>query len=83
MFERRYEAGFEHANHVLGLLAEAASDLLCACDLSLVKQCQNPACVLFFYDTTKNHARHWCSMNLCGNRSKVAAHYRRHRKRRT
>ena len=83
MFERRYEAGFEHANQVLGLLAEAASDLLCACDLSLVKQCQNPACVLFFYDTTKNHARHWCSMNLCGNRSKVAAHYRRHRTRRT
>ena len=83
MFERRYEAGFEHANQVLGLLAEAASDLLCACDLSLVKQCQNPACVLFFYDTTKNHARHWCSMDLCGNRSKVAAHYRRHRKRRT
>jgi predicted RNA-binding Zn ribbon-like protein len=83
MFERRYEAGFEDANHVLGLLAEAASDLLCACDLSLVKQCQNPACVLFFYDTTKNHARHWCSMDLCGNRSKVAAHYRRHRKRRT
>lgn len=83
MFERRYEAGFEDANHVLGLLAEAASDLLCRCNLSLVKQCQNPACVLFFYDTTKNHARHWCSMDLCGNRSKVAAHYRRHRKRRT
>ena len=83
MFERRYEAGFEDANHVLGLLAEAASDLLCTCNLSLVKQCQNPACVLFFYDTTKNHARHWCSMDLCGNRSKVAAHYRRHRKRRT
>jgi predicted RNA-binding Zn ribbon-like protein len=82
MFERRYEAGFEDATHVLGLLAEAASDLLCACDLSLVKQCQNPACVLFFYDTTKNHARHWCSMDLCGNRSKVAAHYRRHRKHR-
>ena len=82
-FERRYETGFEDANQVLGLLAEGASDLLCACDLSLVKKCQNPACVLFFYDTTKNHARHWCSMNLCGNRSKVAAHYRRHRKHRT
>ena len=63
----------------LGLLAEAASDLLCRCDSSLIKKCQNPACVLFFYDTTKNHARHWCSMSLCGNRSKVAAHYHRHR----
>jgi predicted RNA-binding Zn ribbon-like protein len=33
--------------------------------------------VLFFYDTTKNHARRWCSMAFCGNRHKVAAHYRR------
>jgi predicted RNA-binding Zn ribbon-like protein len=67
------------AHQLLGLLAEAASDLLCTCDLSLIKRCQNPACVLFFYDTTKNHARHWCSMSVCGNRSKVAAHYHRHR----
>jgi predicted RNA-binding Zn ribbon-like protein len=39
--------------------------------------------VLLFYDTTKNHARHWCSMSLCGNRHKVAAHYRRRRSPRT
>ena len=78
-FERGYQAESREANQLLGLLAEAASDLLCRCDFSLIKKCQNPACVLFFYDTTKNHARHWCSMSLCGNRSKVAAHYRRHR----
>lgn len=78
-FERSYLADSQEANQLLGLLAEAATNLLCACDLSLVKKCQNLACVLFFYDTTKNHARHWCSMTLCGNRSKVAAHYRRHR----
>ena len=82
-FERKYRTEFEGVNMLLGLLAEAASDLLCACNLSLIKKCQNPACVLFFYDTTKNHARHWCSMSLCGNRSKVAAHYHRHRKRQT
>jgi predicted RNA-binding Zn ribbon-like protein len=78
-FERGVQAESQDANQLLGLLAEAASDLLCTCDLSLIKKCQNPACVLFFYDTSKNHARHWCSMSLCGNRSKVAAHYRRHR----
>ena len=80
-FERTYQQEFTDSDQLLGLLAEAASDLLVRCDVSLVKKCQNPACVLFFYDTTKNHARHWCSMNLCGNRSKVAAHYQRHRKR--
>lgn len=80
VFERKFQSGREDGNQVLGFLAEAASDLLVTCDLSLIKQCQNPQCVLFFYDTTKNHARHWCSMGLCGNRSKVAAHYHRHRK---
>ncbi len=78
-FERGYQAESQEANQLLGLLAEAASNLLCRGDFSLIKKCQNPACVLFFYDTTKNHARHWCSMTICGNRSKVAAHYRRHR----
>ena len=78
-FERGFQVEFQDANQLLGLLAEAASTLLCTCDFSLIKKCQNPACVLFFYDTTKNHTRHWCSMGLCGNRSKVAAHYRRHR----
>ena len=77
-FEQGYLAESQEANQVLGLLGEAAMNLLCRCEHSLIKKCQNPLCVLFFYDTTKNHARHWCSMTICGNRSKVAAHYRRH-----
>lgn len=79
-FERVFRAESQDHRRLMGLLAETASDLLCTCDLALIRKCQNPACVLFFYDTTKNHARHWCSMSLCGNRSKVAAHYRRHRR---
>ena len=82
-FERRYQTQSRTAPNVLGLLAESAADLLTTCDLSLIKKCHNPACVLFFYDTTKNHARHWCSMSMCGNRHKVAAHYRRNRKSRS
>lgn len=62
---------------ILGALAEAAADLLSNRDLSLVKRCKNSTCILYFYDTTKNHTRSWCSMGLCGNRMKVAAHYRR------
>jgi predicted RNA-binding Zn ribbon-like protein len=80
-FERTYETRSDNGQNLLALLAEGASDLLCHGDLKLVKKCQNPSCVLFFYDTTKNHARRWCSMSLCGNRRKVAAHYHRHRKR--
>ena len=63
-------------------IADSASDLLCHADLSLVKRCENAACVLYFYDQTKNHARRWCSMNICGNRMKVAAFYERQKRQR-
>jgi len=78
--ERHFYSPTQGPAHLLALLAEAASDLLCGVDLALVKKCRNQACILFFYDTTKNHTRQWCSMSLCGNRMKVAAHYRRQRK---
>ena len=78
-FERRYHVETEKAIHLLTPIAESASDLLAHCDRTLIKKCKNRACILFFYDTTKNHARQWCSMNICGNRMKVAAHYRRTR----
>jgi len=76
-FEKAFRDASQDANRLLTVLAGQAADLLTTSDLALIKKCQNPACVLYFYDTTKNHARHWCSMSLCGNRSKVAAHYRR------
>jgi len=76
-FERRFHSQGENAESLLTPLAEAAAELLCARDRTLVKKCRNNACILYFYDTTKNHARQWCSMGLCGNRMKVAAHYKR------
>ena len=79
-FERGFHFQDEQTPRLLIPLAEAASDLLCSCDRSLIKKCRNISCVLYFYDTTKNHARNWCSMQLCGNRMKVAAHYRKKRK---
>ena len=80
LFERHFHSTTQGAAHILALLAEAASNLLCTKDFTLVKKCRNQFCILYFYDTTKNHARQWCSMSLCGNRMKVAAHYRRQRK---
>ncbi len=78
-FEQRFHSVASPAQNILAPLAEAASDLLCRADFTLIKKCGNPACILYFYDTTKNHARNWCSMQMCGNRMKVAAHYRRSR----
>jgi predicted RNA-binding Zn ribbon-like protein len=69
-------------NQPLDLLvpvAEAAADLLCHADLSRVRRCAHPACVLYFLDTTKNGTRRWCDMRTCGNRANAAAYYSRRR----
>ena len=57
---------------LLGPLAEAVASLLADGDFALVRQCEHPDCILWFYDRTKAHKRRWCSMALCGNRYKAA-----------
>ncbi|HYM02392.1 MAG TPA: CGNR zinc finger domain-containing protein [Stellaceae bacterium] len=60
-------------------IADAIGDLVCNADFRLVKTCEGPACTVMFYDCTKAHSRRWCSMALCGNRAKAAAHRAKHR----
>ncbi|MFC7518543.1 CGNR zinc finger domain-containing protein [Herbaspirillum sp. GCM10030257] len=57
---------------LLGPVAEAVAQLLAECNFALVKKCEHPECILWFYDRTKSHKRRWCSMALCGNRHKAA-----------
>lgn len=38
------------------------------------RKCANPTCPLHFVDTSRAGTRRWCSMDLCGNRSKVRRH---------
>jgi predicted RNA-binding Zn ribbon-like protein len=57
---------------LLGPLAEAVAQLLVEGDFALVRQCEHPDCILWFYDRTKSHKRRWCSMAVCGNRYKAA-----------
>jgi predicted RNA-binding Zn ribbon-like protein len=78
-FQRRFAIELTAPSDALAPLAEAVGDLLCHADLGLVRRCENPRCVLYFYDTSRNHSRRWCSMTMCGNRAKVAAHYQRRR----
>ena len=60
-------------------VAEAIGDLVCHEDFTLVRTCEGPGCTLVFYDRTKAHARRWCSMAVCGNRAKAAAHRAKNR----
>ncbi|HEX9136750.1 MAG TPA: CGNR zinc finger domain-containing protein [Nitrospirota bacterium] len=59
-------------------VAYSAANFFATVDYSAVRKCEDPKCILFFYDTSKNHSRRWCSMELCGNRAKVAAYRKRH-----
>ncbi|MBU6492916.1 MAG: CGNR zinc finger domain-containing protein [Burkholderiales bacterium] len=58
-------------------IAEALARLVCEQDFTYVKACEGPRCTLLFADHTRAHARRWCSMAICGNRAKVAAHRQR------
>lgn len=57
---------------LLAPVAEQAVALLTNGNFALVRKCEHPDCILWFYDRTKGHRRRWCSMALCGNRAKVA-----------
>ncbi|MFF8592111.1 CGNR zinc finger domain-containing protein [Streptomyces sp. NPDC015220] len=58
-------------------LAEAAADLLTDPSVATVRQCAAEDCVLLFLPA--HPRRRWCSAARCGNRVRVARHYRRHR----
>ena len=60
-------------------LAEAIGELVCQKDFTLVRACEGPSCTLWFFDVSKGHVRRWCSMAVCGNRAKAAAHRARAR----
>jgi predicted RNA-binding Zn ribbon-like protein len=42
-----------------------------------LKSCPGPHCGWLFYDASRNASSTWCSMSICGNRTKTAAYRRR------
>lgn len=60
-------------------IARSIANLLDKGELPRLSCCAAPGCAWFFIDRSKNRARRWCSMQTCGNRAKVARHYRRGR----
>lgn len=71
---------FETSDSLLAPLvpiALAAAQLLVAADPNRVRRCASKRCGLWFLDSSKNGRRRWCSMARCGNRAKVARHYKK------
>jgi predicted RNA-binding Zn ribbon-like protein len=63
-------------------IGESLAKFACEEDFSYVKACEGPTCTLMFADHTRGRARRWCSMAICGNRAKQAAHRQRLKPRR-
>jgi len=59
------------------VIADATADLLTNTETSRIRRCET--CVVHFLDISKKGSRRWCSMNICGNKFKVAAYQRRKR----
>ena len=58
-------------------IGEALAKFVCEEDFARVKTCEGHRCTLVFADHTRMRARRWCSMAICGNRAKQAAHRQR------
>ena len=75
----RYELRFDEMTScfraILWPITRAAAQLLTSNDMALVRACSSPTCRWLFLDTSKNHHRRWCSMKLCGNRTKARRFY--------
>jgi predicted RNA-binding Zn ribbon-like protein len=78
--KRRFEWQFEETSSldaILWPIARSAADLLASDQRMFVRACSSKTCQWLFLDSSKNHRRRWCSMKLCGNRTKVRRFYAR------
>jgi predicted RNA-binding Zn ribbon-like protein len=55
-------------------IGETLAKFVCDEDFTAVKACEGSSCTLMFVDQTRRRGRRWCSMAVCGNRAKQAAH---------
>ena len=81
-FELRVVRRWRSPESLLLPVAEALAKFVCEEDFTRVKACEGHSCTLVFADHTRGQARKWCSMAVCGNRAKQAAHRSRFKKKR-
>lgn len=71
------QAAARKRDALLHALAMDAARLLTGPQADLLRVCEHPDCVLQFL--ALDPRRRWCSASVCGNRARVARHYRLHR----
>jgi len=73
-FQQRRHRRWRTPKDLLLSIAEAMGDVVCHADFERIRNCEGPTCTMWFHDVSKNHTRRWCTMAVCGNRAKAAAH---------
>ena len=64
---------------LLGRVLAAAYGAMADGSWNRLKACRNHGCRWAFYDYSRNRSASWCSMQLCGNRTKTRVYRRRRR----
>jgi predicted RNA-binding Zn ribbon-like protein len=58
-------------DRMLWPVASTAAEFLTTADVTRLRECERDTCRWLFEDTSRNRSRQWCSMQDCGNLSKV------------
>jgi predicted RNA-binding Zn ribbon-like protein len=76
--EARLEPAAPGVDGALGRLVATAATAMADGTWSRLKACRADRCGWAFYDHARNRSRRWCSMAVCGNRTKARSYRRRH-----
>lgn len=71
---RRAGRNSVRAGQAFSTIARDAIALFESISEGRLRECAADNCGLIFYDESRSNNRRWCSMQRCGNRSKVRAH---------
>jgi predicted RNA-binding Zn ribbon-like protein len=74
----RFEPAAEGLDQALGRIVAIVAEETITGRWSRMKACARDVCHWVFYDHSRNRTGTWCSMSICGSRTKVSAYYRRH-----
>lgn len=76
--EARLEPAARGVDAALGRLLAIAASAMADGTWTRLKACRADDCQWAFYDHARNRSRHWCSMAVCGNRTKARTYRQRH-----
>jgi len=76
--EVRLEPAARGVEAALGRLLAIAASAMADGTWARLKACRADDCQWAFYDHARNRSRQWCSMAVCGNRTKARTYRRRH-----